>query len=206
MAVVLTKCPATASFRCLTPVNAGSTPRPRLTPLVRLPDKGPSTTCPAPAPAEQTYEPAFSDEEEEDAQVKDTAAAPAVATAETHSEGLRPGNEAVGNAAAGASEGITGEHSQLLQSPVFFSLHPFPMQRLRKNMAVLPQKSLKVSSLLGNSHPANAESVDWQAASCSCSTCHVCKIVAPAKSVLHCTRFCSLVLVKSSRFRLVRRL
>ena len=96
-----------------TPGNAGHTPRPRLTPLVRLPDKGSAITSPAPGPPEQTFEPAFSDEEEEHGHVKGAAMPAAVATAETESEVLRQGNEAVGNAAAGMPEGITGEHSHL---------------------------------------------------------------------------------------------
>ena len=85
--------------------SAGSTPRPRLTPLVRLPEKGTSTASPAPGPAEATaFEPAFSDEGDEEGQ---PLVAAAVATAEEGSADL--GANAEASSSASAADDITGE-------------------------------------------------------------------------------------------------
>lgn len=64
-------------------MTAAPTPRPRLTPLVRLPQKGSTTTSPAPAPVPaELLQPAFSDEDDKDKGDEH----PAVATAEQEHE------------------------------------------------------------------------------------------------------------------------
>lgn len=72
---------------------ASSTPRPKLTPLVRLPQKGSTHTSPAsgPAPDAPTAaghpQAAFSDEEEEDQGAESTAAAAAAEETEIQNQG-----------------------------------------------------------------------------------------------------------------------
>lgn len=81
--------------------SAGSTPRPRLTPLVRLPEKGSSATTPAPGPAEAAaFEPAFSDDDEEEGQ-------PIVAAAGATAEGV--GTDLSANAEAAHSSASTAD-------------------------------------------------------------------------------------------------
>ena len=88
---------------------SGSTPRPRLTPLVRLPEKGSSTMSPAPGPAEATaFEPAFSDEDEEDGQRTPAAA---VATAEGQGADVGASTE---ETSSGGADGITGDTCRVL--------------------------------------------------------------------------------------------
>lgn len=89
--------------------HAGSAPRPRLNPLVRLPEKGSSNTSPAPGLAEATaFEPAFSDDDEGEGQLKGSTAETAVATAERQNKDLPQRAEAVSSSAAPASDTVTG--------------------------------------------------------------------------------------------------
>lgn len=97
--------------------SAGSTPRPRLTPLVRLPEKGSSAINPAPGPAEASaFEPAFSDEDEEEGQPFPAAA---VGTAEGLNVDLSASAEAA-SSSAGAADGVTGDFCSV-QLLFFFS-------------------------------------------------------------------------------------
>ncbi|KAL3147231.1 hypothetical protein ABBQ32_002726 [Trebouxia sp. C0010 RCD-2024] len=88
---------------------AGSGPRPRLTPLVRLPEKGSSTSSPGPGPAEATaFEAAFSDSDEGEGQLKGSRGAEtAVATAEGQDADLPQSAEAVSSSAAAAPDHVT---------------------------------------------------------------------------------------------------
>ena len=110
--------------------RAGSAPRPRLTPLVRLPEKGSSTTTPAPAEA-TAFEPAFSDEDEEESQPKQSTAAAAVATAEKQSEDPIASSETPADGSAAAvSDNIPGETAACLSSssvlvPLYMAVHTF---------------------------------------------------------------------------------
>lgn len=81
---------------------SGSTPRPRLTPLVRLPEKGSFTSSPAPGPAEATaFEPAFSDDEA-------TQVTPAAAVATAEGQGADVGASTEETSSGGADD-ITGD-------------------------------------------------------------------------------------------------
>lgn len=106
--------------------SAGAAHRPRLTPLVRLPEKGASTTSPAPGPAEATaFEPAFSDEDEEEGQPMVTSA---VATAEEGSADLSANAEAASSSAS-AGDDVAGEFCSV-QLLLFLSQAPDSCQCL----------------------------------------------------------------------------
>ena len=92
--------------------SALSTPRPRLTPLVRLPQKGSINTSPASGPAPAGHpQAAFSDDEEED-QGADSNAAPAAAEENVVQN---QGNQQEGVASAEPPDSGLGKHLHLAQ-------------------------------------------------------------------------------------------